>query len=57
MWISIKEATARGLCQSCNFYQGNKKIGMCAYHKLPSLNYRNVPAGRCALRLDERKNR
>ena len=53
--ISINEAEALMLCKKCNF-AGRKKREKkpCNYHMHPSLNYRNIPSGMCALRLEDR---
>ena len=53
--IFIKNAEALRLCKKCNFAGRLKKQEKpCNYHAYPSLNYRNIPDGMCALRLVDR---
>ncbi len=55
MLIFIAEANKLKLCTKCNFAGRRKKEAKpCNYHTYPSLNYRNIPAGMCALRQDDR---
>lgn len=51
MWITIKAAGNLRLCRKCNFAgRRAKEIKPCNYHSYgKSMNYRNVPAGMCAL--------
>lgn len=54
--ISIKAAELKNFCRRCNF-AGRLKFQdkPCNYHKHgKALNYRNIPAGMCALRVDDR---
>lgn len=53
--IFISQAKELRLCAKCNFAgRKAKEAKPCNYHSHPSLNYRNIPAGMCALRLDDR---
>lgn len=55
MLIFIKEAHKIKLCIKCNFAGRKKKEKKpCNYHSHPSLNYRNIPDGMCALRIEDR---
>ena len=49
--MNIKQATNQGLCRHCN----SGKNGNYQDQQMPSLNYRNVPPGMCALTDEERK--
>lgn len=56
MLIFIAEANKLRLCVKCNFVGRRKKEQKpCNYHTWPSLNYRNIQAGMCALRLEDRE--
>lgn len=53
--ITIEKADGLRLCVKCGFAGRLKKQEKpCNYHTYPSLNYRNIPAGMCALRPDDR---
>jgi len=55
MLITISDANNLRLCVKCNFAgRKNKEQKPCNYHAHPSLNYRNIPSGMCALRLEDR---
>jgi len=47
--MTTDEALERGLCEFCNVWQQIKKEWRCVATRLPSLNYRNVKMGNCAL--------
>lgn len=55
MLIFIKKAYELKLCIKCNF-AGRKKnqVKPCDYHTHPSLDYRDIPDGMCALRANDR---
>ena len=56
MTITKKQALAEKICKRCNFFRkpGRGNPEQCVYGLRPSLNYRNIPAGKCALNDDER---
>lgn len=55
-WIKITQASAQRYCPACNFagrLAQEKKP--CNYHTHPSMDWRNVPDGMCALRIEDRQ--
>lgn len=53
--ISINDAYKLNLCKRCNFAGRKKRQEKpCDYHTHPSLNYRKIPPGMCALISEDR---
>jgi len=55
--LTQKQALKMGLCKRCNLYRqtGKNKPVMCVATLWPSLNYKNIPEGWCALDDEQQK--
>jgi len=55
--MTREQALQMGFCKYCNLWQKIKSVEICVVGRLPALNWRNIPAGICALTEEEIQQR